>query len=63
MVARLGMVLYWAASAIAILLAIFAAFLVFSSYSGDKGFGIFLFVAAAIVGLIGRACLFVLAGR
>jgi hypothetical protein len=64
MLARLGNVLYWLASAIAIALVIFAAFAYYTATgSGALEGALFIVAFAGLVWLIGRAILYVLAGR
>jgi hypothetical protein len=61
--ARLGEVLYWAACAVAGLLALAAIAVFVAATSGDWTATIMLGALAALVWLFGRACLYVLAGR
>ena len=62
--ARLGTVLYWAATAIAIALIVFAVFAYFTATgSGALAGALFIVALAGLVWLIGRAILYVLAGR
>ena len=64
MVGRLGQVLYWAGCAIALVIILFGLVITFNM-SDDNAW--MVTVAAAVVGmgawLIGRAALYVLAGR
>jgi hypothetical protein len=62
--ARLGTVLYWAATAIAIALVVFAVFAYFTATgSGALQGALFIVAFAGLVWLIGRVILYVLAGR
>jgi hypothetical protein len=64
MVARLGNVLYWAASLIAGLLALIAAYAMVFGTGEDRVFiDTALAVIAVVVWLVGRACRYVVAGR
>jgi len=67
MINRLGNVLYWAVSTIAVVSLIFggviAIFMNNASWSERLGFVIFAAVFALLSWLIGRALLYVLAGR
>ena len=60
MAGRLGNVLYWTATGIAIVLATFGLLVV--PYSGLLGAGTF-WIVATIAWPIGRACRYVFAGR
>jgi hypothetical protein len=60
MAARLGQVLNWAATAIAVVLFVVALLL---GMHGDVGVAVLLAVFAVPIWLIGRASLYVLAGR
>ena len=62
--ANIGNALYWLASAIAIALVIFAAFAYYTATGrGALEGALFIVAYAAVVWLIGRAILYVLAGR
>jgi hypothetical protein len=62
MAARLGNVLYWTATTIAVLLALLAARLY--EFGGSEPLAIWgVIIVAALVWLIGRACRYILAGR
>ena len=65
MLARLGEVLYWTGCAIAVVLVGFLLYLEWVEPHSDKKMFIAAFfgIPAAISWLIGRACLYVLAGR
>jgi hypothetical protein len=64
MVARLGNVLYWAGSGIAILLLAIATVSAAWGQGDHRWFPVGLFIAVAVVTwLIGRACRYVLSGR
>jgi len=62
MVARLGQVLYWAGCGVAIILVI-AAVLIIRGDHADVPFGLFVGGCGVLFWLLGRACLYVLAGR
>ncbi len=62
--ARLGTVLYWAATAIAIGLVVLAVFAYFTATgSGALQGALFIVAFAGLLWLIGRAILYVLVGR
>jgi hypothetical protein len=62
--ARLGIVLYWAATAIAISLVVLAVFAYFTATgTGALQGALFIVAFAGVVWLIGRAILYLLAGR
>ena len=62
--ARLGIVLYWAATAIAVALVALAVFAYFTATGGGALAGSVLIVAfAGLVWLTGRGILYFLAGR
>jgi len=64
MVARLGDVLYWAASGVAALLAAFVLMVfMLADGKGEPIFQVLGVVIAGIIWLIGRACRYVLAGK
>jgi hypothetical protein len=64
MIGRLGNVLYWAASAIAVLIVLGTILAVANSDNPARYFGAAMGLAAAVVvWLVGRATLYVLAGR
>jgi hypothetical protein len=70
LVARLGMVLYWAASAVAGFLAagtaaviVMGAFNVWGFESENNVLEAVVFIPAAVIWLFGRACRYVLAGN
>ena len=64
MAARLGNVLYWGASLIAVLLiALLFIAHAFGSGEGDKFLQAMVLVTAVAIWLIGRACRYVLAGK
>ena len=69
MVARLGMVIYWAATGIAVILALGTAVMVTLGVLGLAGYTsenavleAFVLVPALLIWLFGRACRYVLAG-
>jgi hypothetical protein len=66
-IARLGNVLYWTGSCTAILLASLGAIGFIIALINNAGEGMilspFLIVFAVLAWLVGRACLYVLAGR
>jgi hypothetical protein len=63
MLARLGDVLYWGTSGLAVLIVFFIAWAVWAAQTTDY---VLVFLAAAFAALVwavGRACRYVLAGR
>jgi hypothetical protein len=64
MLGRLGQVLYWAAIGTAVIVELFGwALVIFSQDSGNKFFGGLVIVCGVIIFGMGRACLYILAGR
>jgi hypothetical protein len=64
MAARLGEVLYWAATMIAALALVLAVYATVAGRGADRFFPIGVIVAFGVLGwLLGRACRYVLAGR
>lgn len=66
MIARLGNVLYWAANGLAAMMAVLGALgFIIALINKAEGMIIFpvLIALAILVWLVGRACLYVLAGR
>ena len=64
MVARLGDVLYWAASTVAALLAAFVLMVfMLADGKGESLFQVLGVVTAGVIWLVGRACRYVLAGK
>jgi hypothetical protein len=62
-VARLGQVLYWAACGLAALIAATGAYILMTGPENDRGASVGMMGSSVVVWLIGRACLYVLAGR
>jgi hypothetical protein len=66
MIERLGQVIYWALSGLGVLIVLGSWVLLYNHADGitDPGLGIVMsLIAGGICWLIGRACLYVLAGR
>jgi hypothetical protein len=63
MIARFANVVYWAASAIAVLFLIGAATAIINNKGDSVALGIVLGIAGILAWLAGRAVLYVLAGR
>jgi hypothetical protein len=63
MAARLGQVLYWVACGIGALIAAFGLYMLMTEPEIDRGASVAMIGSGGAVWLIGRACLYVLAGR